>query len=57
MNRAFFIVITPAIFVMLIYLAVGWRLSMPVVAGLCLLAVSGTVLLLRRRKGHSQAGR
>jgi len=55
-NRALLIVITPAIFVVLIYLAVGWRLSTPVVAGLCLLAVS-VALLLHRRKNHPQAGR
>lgn len=56
MNRALLIVITPALFVFLLYLAVGLRLSMPVVAGLCLLAVS-VALLLHRRKNRLQAGR
>ena len=57
MNRAFLIIIGPALFVALLYIGVGRRLTIPVQAGLWLLAACGAALLLRRRKNHPQAGR
>ena len=57
MNRAFLIIIGPALFVALLYLGVGRRLAIPVQIGVWLLAACGAALLLRFWKNHSQAGR
>ena len=56
MNRAFLIIIGPALFVALLYLGVGRRLQVPVEAGGWLLAACGAALLVRLWKNHSQAG-
>lgn len=57
MNRAFLIIIGPALFVALLYIGVGRRLQIPVQAGVWLLVVCGAALLIRRWRSHSQAGR
>jgi hypothetical protein len=56
-NRAFLIIIGPALFVALLYIGVGRRLASPVQAGVWLLGACGVALLLRRWKNHTQAGR
>jgi hypothetical protein len=56
MNRAFLIIIGPALFVALLYIGVGRRLQVPIEAGALLLAACGVALLVRRWKSHSQAG-
>jgi hypothetical protein len=57
MNRAFLIIIGPALFVALLYIGVGRRLAIPMQAGIWLLAACGVALLFRRRKSHTTAGR
>ena len=57
MNRAFLIIIGPALFVALLYIGVGRRLQIPVQAGVWLLVACGAALLIRRWRSQSQAGR
>ncbi len=57
MNRAFLIIMGPALFVALLYIGVGRRLQIPLQAGFWLLAACGAVLLLRLWKNRSQPGR
>ena len=57
MNRAFLLIIGPALFVALLYIGVGRRLQIPIRAGVWLLVMSGAVLLIQRWRRHSQTGR
>jgi hypothetical protein len=56
-NRAFLIIIGPALFVALLYIGVGRRLQIPVQAGVWLLVLCGAALLIQRWRSHSRAGR
>ncbi len=57
MNRAFLIILAPALFVALLYLGMGRLLTVPVPAAVALLGIGVAAYLLRRAKGHPQAGR
>jgi membrane protein implicated in regulation of membrane protease activity len=61
MNRAFLIIIAPALFVALLYLGMGTRFRVPLTAGVALLAVATVAYLLtarlRRGKGLPQGDR
>jgi hypothetical protein len=56
MNRAFLVVLAPALFVLLLYLGAGFRLPMPILAGVVLLAAASAAYGLSqlRRRGKNQ---
>jgi len=57
MNRAFLIILAPALLVALVYLAAGWgwRVSLPV--GIGALALGGVLLFFARRARHASGAR
>lgn len=50
MNRAFLMIVAPALLVALVYLGFGWGLRVAWPVGVVLLAVGGVALLWRRKR-------
>ncbi len=55
MNRAFLIILAPALLVFLLALGLGWGLRVSWPVGVLLLVIACVALLIRRRKGHPAA--
>jgi hypothetical protein len=56
MNRAFLIILAPALFVSLLYLGMGSRYVVPWPVGVAVLAVAAVVYLAARRGGRRGKG-
>lgn len=55
MNRAFLIILAPALLVFVVSLGLGWGLLVSLRVGIALLLVAGVALLVRRRRGRPAA--
>ena len=56
MNKAFLIILVPAVIVSLAWLTVGWgtRVSVPVGIAVLVAGLACAAVLLRRRRGHPE---
>ena len=59
MNKAFLIILIPAVIVSLAWITAGWgwRISVPVGIAVLLAALASTIVFLRRRRRNPEAGR
>ena len=59
MNKAFLIILIPAVLVSLAWITAGWglRVSVPVGIAVLLAALASTIVFLRRRRRSSETSR
>lgn len=59
MNRAFLIILIPAVIVSLAWITAGWglRVSVPVGIAVLLIALVSTIVFLKRRRRNPEASR
>lgn len=56
MNRAFLLILAPALFVAACFLAVGWGVVAPLLPGVLLLALAGAALVVKLFRRKSDPG-